>query len=215
MYFNLPKGIIGHMARPERLVLKHVTGKTKKEKDPSGPKSFPTIKEVIDYFMVEDQPDHDGEGDDESFEQRVYERENMANLLLFEVEVGSRTCVVGGFTTNGWVTRLSSEDNENNGSFESGEDHREIQGRGGSFIFNLTDNLRLDEVTSIDTSTYVTKAFATAHEQSGPSDESSSDDEDNPKSHSEKSREHSQLKGQLKFGHSALVIKVSSRLDFR
>ena len=67
--------------------------------------------------MVEDAPDPDGEGDDESFEARIFERENMANLILLEVEVGGRTCVIGGFTTNGWVTHLSSEDQDNNESF--------------------------------------------------------------------------------------------------
>ena len=66
--------------------------------------------------MVEDAPDPDGEGDDESFEARIFERENMANLILLEVEVGGRTCVIGGFTTNGWVTHLSSEDQDNNES---------------------------------------------------------------------------------------------------
>ena len=42
----------------------------------------------------------------------------MANLILFEVEVGGRDVVIGGFSTHGWVTELSSEDNIN-GSFES------------------------------------------------------------------------------------------------
>ena len=43
----------------------------------------------------------------------------MANLVLFEVEVGGRTCVIGGFTTNGWVTALQAEENNSaNGSYE-------------------------------------------------------------------------------------------------
>lgn len=35
----------------------------------------------------------------------------MANLILIEVEVAGRTCIIGGFTTNGWVTSLSEDDN--------------------------------------------------------------------------------------------------------
>jgi hypothetical protein len=77
----------------------------------------------------------------------------MANLLLFEVEIGGRTCVIGGFSTNGWVTHLSSEVNnlsseDSNGNYERDQDDEKFQGENGSFIFNLTDNLRFDEVTS-------------------------------------------------------------------
>ena len=42
----------------------------------------------------------------------------MANLILFEVEVGGRSVVIGGFSTNGWVTELRSDDNLN-ASYES------------------------------------------------------------------------------------------------
>ena len=83
----------------------------------------------------------------------------MANLVLFEVEVGGRTCVIGGFSTNGWVTHLSSEEGNVNGSFESEQDQDKIQGRNGSFIFNLTDNLRFDEMTSSWAANYYTKDF--------------------------------------------------------
>ena len=50
----------------------------------------------------------------------------MANLVLFEVEVGGRTCVIGGFSTNGWVTHLSAEEGNVNGSFESEQDQDKI-----------------------------------------------------------------------------------------
>ena len=73
---------------------------------------------MIEYFdqrLVETA----AEADDDSFIQRVFERENMANIVLFEVEVGGRTCVIGGFTTNGWVTKLQAEDNNSpNASYE-------------------------------------------------------------------------------------------------
>ena len=124
LYFNLPKSIIQHMHRPERLVLKpaaQATAVTDPDSEPpgsSGPKSFPTIREVIEYF---DQriAETAMEADDESFNQKVFEREHMANIVLFEVEVGGRTCVIGGFTTNGWVTMLSAEENNSeHGSFE-------------------------------------------------------------------------------------------------
>ncbi len=36
----------------------------------------------------------------------------MANILIFEVEIANRTVVLGGFSTNGWVTSLSSPDPE-------------------------------------------------------------------------------------------------------
>ena len=51
LYFNLPKSIISHMHRPERLVLKNEVevGQGLEPAGSSGPKSFPTIKEVIDY----------------------------------------------------------------------------------------------------------------------------------------------------------------------
>ena len=73
---------------------------------------------MIEYF---DQRivDTAAEADDDSFIQKVFERENMANIVLFEVEVGGRTCVIGGFTTNGWVTKLQAEDNNSpNASYE-------------------------------------------------------------------------------------------------
>ena len=73
---------------------------------------------MIEYF---DQRLYDnGEGaDDDSVIQRIFERENMANVVLFEVEVGGRTYVIGGFTTNGWVTKLQAEENNSaNGSYE-------------------------------------------------------------------------------------------------
>ena len=50
----------------------------------------------------------------------------MANLLLFEVEIGGRTSVIGGFSTNGWVTHLSSEDSFS--SFERDQEDEKIQG---------------------------------------------------------------------------------------
>lgn len=106
LYFNLPKSIISHMHKPERLVLKPAAddGQGLEPAGSSGPKSFPTVKEVIDYF---EQPGGDPDaGDEDSFDRHIFEKENMANLVIFEVEVGGRTCVIGGFTTNGWVTSL-------------------------------------------------------------------------------------------------------------
>ena len=129
----------------------------------------------------------------------------MANLILFEVEVGGRDVVIGGFSTHGWVTRLSAEDNAN-GSFESELDQDRIQGKNGSFIFNLTDNTRLDEVTSITAQNYLTKAFLVEGSQGAyPSEE-----EDDQTSDSDKSQQnYSKRIGILKFGKSAMTIKVS------
>ena len=68
----------------------------------------------------------DSDNDDDSIrEQQVYERENMANLILFEVEVGDRTIVIGGFSTNGWVTKLRAENFGNSGSIDD-EDMEKI-----------------------------------------------------------------------------------------
>lgn len=127
--------------------------------------------------------------------QRIFERENMANIVLFEVEVGGRTYIIGGFTTNGWVTKLQAEENNSmNGSYEeSNQDHEKIQGRNGSFIFNLTENLRLDEVTSITMSDYYTKAFLVDMEKSVVTDDSQSSD-------SERSQQINEVRGELRFG---------------
>ena len=107
----------------------------------------------------------------------------MANLVLFEVEVGGRTCVIGGFSTNGWVTHLSSEEGNINGSFESEQDGDKIQGRNGSFIFNLTDNMRFDEMTSSWAADYYTKAFIVDNDRTFPTE-----NEDSQTSESEKSQ---------------------------
>ena len=129
----------------------------------------------------------------------------MANLLIFETEIGGRAVVFGGFSTHGWVTALSDEDRSND-SFDSEQQIHEkvVQGSNGSFIFNLTDNLRFDEVTKITASDYYTKAFLV---------ESSFHDDsvDSGDSGSEKSEPKSQVVGTLKFGTSALIIKD----DFR
>ena len=82
----------------------------------------------------------------------------MANLVLFEVEIGGRSIVIGGFSTHGWVRQLSTDEQDRD-SLES-EQYPEnvIQGSNGSFVFNLTDNLRFDEVSKITLVDYFTKA---------------------------------------------------------
>ena len=73
-----------------------------------------------------------------------FEHDNMANILLFEVEVGGRNIIIGGFSTHGWVAGLNNNQEEDEEASQ-GVDST-IQGSNGSFIFNLTDNLRLDEM---------------------------------------------------------------------
>ena len=80
--------------------------------------NFPSIKDVISFFEVKGRNDQDDmieEEDEDGFSDKQMQYENMANILLFEVEVGNRTVVFGGFSTNGWVTSLS-QDNMNDDS---------------------------------------------------------------------------------------------------
>lgn len=81
----------------------------------------------------------------------------MANVLVFEVEIGNRTVVFGGFSTNGWVERLRTDTESDNSDSEQAYQNRVIQGSGGSFLFNLTDNMRFNAVETYDFD-YYTKA---------------------------------------------------------
>lgn len=90
-----------------------------------------------------------------------FEHDNMANLLLFEVEVGGRNIVIGGFTTHGWVAGLNENEDGEEDEVSQGVDST-VQGSNGSFIFNLTDNLRFDEMTTprlCQNIWYYTRAF--------------------------------------------------------
>lgn len=69
--------------------------------------NFPSIQEVIDFFSVRYPPMNKNE--DEVFDMK-FEHDNMANLVLFEVEVGGRSVVIGGFSTHGWVDGLQEND---------------------------------------------------------------------------------------------------------
>ena len=50
----------------------------------------------------------------------------MANVLVFEVEIGNRTVVFGGFSTNGWVERLRTDTESDNSDSEHAYQNRVI-----------------------------------------------------------------------------------------
>ena len=71
---------------------------------------FPRIQELIDFFEVRHPP---ADKTEDEVDDMKFEHDNMANLLLFEVEVGGRSIVIGGFSTHGWVAGLNdNEDGE-------------------------------------------------------------------------------------------------------
>ena len=74
----------------------------------------------------------------------------MPNLILFEIEENEQTYVIGGYSSHSWSP--------------------DVNGDASSFIFNLTDNLRFDEMTSSWAANYYTKAFIVDNDRTIPSE---------------------------------------------